>query len=268
MSAALAMHDAGEPRQIALVSQARKALAEAKSIDEVKDIRDKAEAMRLYLKQRDESLEAQNTAAEIKLWAERKAGEMLAAMEKAKGGRTYQRSTGNSVLPVEPEPTYADLGIDKMAASRFQAIASVPEDRFEQHIEDAKAEGKPLTTNGVLTLAREIREAERPRPVPSEEPDEPQPEPGPGREPEPDPEPEPEFSPRVDVRSEADQLADAWVKVFHNLYMEVNSLRDLGGPRAIAEHWGPVHCRRAINSLTRVKDALEAYIAEFKGLIS
>lgn len=53
---------------------AKQALMEARSIDEVKDVRDKAEALRLYMKQAGESLEMQNAVAEIKLRAERRAG--------------------------------------------------------------------------------------------------------------------------------------------------------------------------------------------------
>jgi DNA modification methylase len=146
-----------EPREIALVSQARVALAEARSIDEVKDIRDKAEAMRLYLKQRDESLEAQNTAAEIKLWAERRAGEMLAHMKKSgerdqgSGGDRKSQSHDVTVIPSK----LSDLGVDKMESSRWQTIASMPEKEFEQHIEKAKSAGEGLTTNSVLRKAKE-----------------------------------------------------------------------------------------------------------------
>lgn len=141
-----------EPRQLALVSQARKALAEASTLDEVKDIRDKAEAMRLYLRQRDESLEAQNTAAEIKLWAERKAGELLTMMPKHPAGRrTINRSHDVTDLP----PTLEEIGIGKMESSRWQAIASVPEDEFVNLIEETKGAEQPLTTNGVLNYARE-----------------------------------------------------------------------------------------------------------------
>lgn len=57
--------------------QARQALMEAKTVDEVKEIRDKAEALRLYLRQQGASLEMQNHCAEIKLRAERRAGDLL-----------------------------------------------------------------------------------------------------------------------------------------------------------------------------------------------
>jgi DNA modification methylase len=144
-----------EPRQIMLVSQARKALAEARSIDEVKDIRDKAEAMRLYLRQRDESLEAQNAAAEIKLWAERRAGELLKGMPKKHGARPADTDSHDE------SPSVGEIGVDHNQSSRWQQIASLSEDEFERHIEDAKAGRKELTTNGVLKVAKEKKLSER-----------------------------------------------------------------------------------------------------------
>ena len=66
--------------------RARVALEKASTIDEVKDVRDQAEALRLYFRQTTEGLEMQNQCAAIKLRAERKAGEMLAEMDKHPGG--------------------------------------------------------------------------------------------------------------------------------------------------------------------------------------
>ena len=63
------------------------ALQKAKSVDEVKRVRDQAEAIRLYVRQQNMGLEMQNNAAEIKLRAERRAGEMLEESLAHKGGR-------------------------------------------------------------------------------------------------------------------------------------------------------------------------------------
>ena len=55
-------------------------------MDEVKAIHDVAEAARIYARQARLGLEAQNDAAEIRLRAERKLGELLADMDKHPGG--------------------------------------------------------------------------------------------------------------------------------------------------------------------------------------
>jgi hypothetical protein len=69
-----------------------------------------------------------HAAKEVQLRAERKAGEILRDMEKAKGGRPSSK-TGNSLLPVST--TYKELGIEKMEASRWQKIAEILEEEFE-----------------------------------------------------------------------------------------------------------------------------------------
>jgi hypothetical protein len=77
-------------------NRAREPLAQAKSLDEVKSIRDKAEALRVYIKQAGESLAMQNWGAEIKLRAERRAGELLGAMDRHKGAATpFQAETAS-----------------------------------------------------------------------------------------------------------------------------------------------------------------------------
>ena len=68
-------------QQLVRFDAARHALAEARSVDEVKDVRDRAEALRLYMKQAGHGLEMQNDVAEIKLRAERVKARRM--MEKA-----------------------------------------------------------------------------------------------------------------------------------------------------------------------------------------
>ena len=72
---------------LARISKAITALAAAKTLDDVLQIRDQAEALRVYIKAASQGLEAANAAAEIKLRAERKAGEMLSGKVKRGGDR-------------------------------------------------------------------------------------------------------------------------------------------------------------------------------------
>jgi hypothetical protein len=135
-----------EPREILLVSESLRMLAEARTIHEVKDIRDKAEALRLYIKQRGESLEAQNAAAEIKIRAERRAGELLNEMGLRRGNP--QLSNDSTI----GRPTLEEMGFSRDESSRWQRIAEIDEEVLARHIEETNGHGKELTTASVLRL--------------------------------------------------------------------------------------------------------------------
>lgn len=124
----------------------RKAIAEAKSIDELKDIRDKAEAMRLYAKQRAGYHEAQNQCAELKIRAEIGIGEILAEQINHEGGRPSQN--GRSVRPL------SDYGLNKSQSSRWQLMARLPEDIRESHIAKMMTDKRELTSASLLKLAK------------------------------------------------------------------------------------------------------------------
>lgn len=130
------------------ISAAKTALAKASTLQDVLEIRDKAEAIRVYVKAAAESLETQNAAAEIKLRAERKAGEMLAVMEKAKGNQ-YTKVLGDTMSP----STLESIGITKKQSSRWQKEAGVDEAKFESYVAECREEKKELTQSGLLSLA-------------------------------------------------------------------------------------------------------------------
>lgn len=117
---------------------ARRALAEARSVDEVKNIRDKAIAMTQYAKlAKDHDLELM--AKEIRLRAERRAGEMLAEIpdvHKPGPGRSKTEST--RVHLVSEVPTLQELGVTKKQSSAWQQLAKVPEPIFEQAVKGGK----------------------------------------------------------------------------------------------------------------------------------
>jgi len=122
------------------------ALAGATSLEDIKAIRDKAEAARKYVENARLGLEMQNHAAEVRLRAERAAGELLAKMRLAGGDR--RSSTATSQLRLE------DLGITKHQSSRWQRAARVPPEAFERFVRETKESGGELTTTALLTLAR------------------------------------------------------------------------------------------------------------------
>lgn len=144
--------------------QARYALAEAHRVDEVKDIRDKAEAMAAYARQaKDQDLIL--WATEIKVRAERKAGEMLATMEKNKGGdaRKYTQSHDETgVVEEKGPPTLADLGIHRNDSHRWQQLASMSEDHFEAAVATAKESAGQVTTAFMLREAAKAKPQGKP----------------------------------------------------------------------------------------------------------
>lgn len=139
-------------------NEAYQALIVAKTVDEVKQIRDKMEALRAYLKQQGQSLEMQNTCAEIKLRAERRAGELLKDMPKNGGtkGQLNGKSSSGTPTMVVPEstPKLSELGISWNESSRFQSIATLPDEIFEQEIAEQKNNCDELTSSRMLKLAR------------------------------------------------------------------------------------------------------------------
>ena len=136
---------ATETTTLARISQAKLALVSAKNLDDVLRIRDQAEALRTYIKAASDSLEAANSAAEIKLRAERRAGEMLASMDKP--ANHHQISTSTTMVPLK------DLGISNNQSSRWQKEAKVNEDVFEEYIRECNDEQREVTQAGLLKLA-------------------------------------------------------------------------------------------------------------------
>lgn len=132
-----------EHRALTRYEAARQALAEARRVDEVKEIRDKALALAEYAKQAKDT-QLLNEATEIRLRAERRAGEILAEREMAKGGEQYHQDTGSDLTPV---PTLAADGLTKTQSSRWQKLARLPEEKFEIRVEHAKSRVAGMTTS-------------------------------------------------------------------------------------------------------------------------
>jgi hypothetical protein len=132
---------------------ARYALQQAVEIDEVKDIRDKAEAMAAYARQAKDT-EMIQWVTEIKVRAERRAGQMLAEMPKAIGTKGQFAGGHTMVPPAKTAKTLSDLGITKNESSRWQKLAAVDEEKFEKAVSAAKEVAGEVTTAAMLRIAR------------------------------------------------------------------------------------------------------------------
>ena len=101
-------------------------------------------------------------ATDIKVRAERRAGEMLTRMaesgERAVQGDGPKFDPGNSSiaeLSTEKPKTLTDLGVNKRESHRWQSLASMSDEHFETAVATAK------DTAGQVTTAFMLREAAR-----------------------------------------------------------------------------------------------------------
>jgi hypothetical protein len=143
-----------EPASQPLVryEQLKRALAEVQDIDEVVGIIDQAEALRVYVRQRGETLEMQNGIAEIKLRAERRAGELI------RQNRFGCNNAPGMCLTSQPARSNTsfirDCGLTWSASSRWQLESELPEDEFVRRVEVAKVAGIELTSNWLRQQVR------------------------------------------------------------------------------------------------------------------
>jgi N6-adenosine-specific RNA methylase IME4 len=109
-----------------------RAIAEAKSVDEVKDIRDKAAAMQAYARMaKNTDMEAD--AAEIRLRAERRVGEMIDEQKKTVG-----LNTGSRGRRVSEKPTLANSGVDKNLANKARTLGAMSSKQFEDVVDKTR----------------------------------------------------------------------------------------------------------------------------------
>ena len=112
------------------------AIAEAKSVDELKGIHDASKAMAAaarIAKNRD----AEAGMMEIRFRAERRIGQLM-AMQKAAGKMANGGDAMKARVAVGPEllpPTLAEVGIDKHLADRARKYAAIKDQEFSERVE-------------------------------------------------------------------------------------------------------------------------------------
>ncbi|MBK8105974.1 MAG: hypothetical protein IPK42_10535 [Betaproteobacteria bacterium] len=121
---------------------------------ECKDIADKSRALE-ELAKRIKNTDAERRACNIRLVAERRYGELLKELARAptaNGGDVKSASARGE--PIKPSPYAQALASDQIssqAASRYQALADVPQDVFD----DALRSPEKPSTRGLIEKARD-----------------------------------------------------------------------------------------------------------------
>lgn len=164
--------------ELALFSVAKTALAEAVMVDEVKDVRDQAERIRLYGQQaNDRTIIAD--ATEIILRAERRLGELLRSAHET-GQLGIGRPSRSNVDEVEEETeaddeetvevirpqrvTLKEAGISKKLSTRSQKFAAVTETAFEAALNSARDKilsGGAIVVNPLKDLSTAEKKSRR-----------------------------------------------------------------------------------------------------------
>jgi len=142
------------------LDRARLMLAEARTLPDIKKIRDLAEAAKAYARAEKMGIEAQNYAGEIVAEATRRMGEFLLIAEKNPGARRYPKGTAK-----QAPPTLKELGISKKQSAICQDIARLPLEKFREHISAIKNSGQVITTGALSMAAKEHKRKTRPVPL-------------------------------------------------------------------------------------------------------
>jgi hypothetical protein len=127
---------------LAKLETARTALAEAKTIQETKNILDVAVAAETYAKRQKLGEEAIQFATSIKVEALRQLGNMLDEATLNAGARGYGKSGVTN-----QNPTLAEMGLDKKTSKLAQDIAKLPEKQYQSVVSGIVAISKAVRDN-------------------------------------------------------------------------------------------------------------------------
>jgi N6-adenosine-specific RNA methylase IME4 len=151
---------------LVLYENACRAVAEAKTVDECKSIRDKAVAMQAYARQaKNRDLEAD--ALEIRMRATRHLDQLRQAQKQTVGlatGGEHGGRVGKDGLrknPSNARPTLAEQGIDKNLATAARKLGALAEEDFEHAVGEARAAVSNVVRDALRAKQGEARRAER-----------------------------------------------------------------------------------------------------------
>jgi hypothetical protein len=139
------------------IDDALRALAEARTPEQLIDLANTAETLRRYAQRARLGMAAQNKCAELRLRAERKLGGFLTTTARLRG-------RPKSVPPANTLPKLSELGIDDRKLShRAQRISAIPTAEFERYLKNAHKAEWEITTRQLLYLCERRQVARKNR---------------------------------------------------------------------------------------------------------
>lgn len=221
---------AKQTNALKVISEVAKALDKAETVYDVKKLADQLLGVEFFLKAEKAHLDDQNRCTELRLRARRKAGEMLRQQENRGGDRKSKKPKSQPV-------TLKSMGIDKMESSRLQKEAAVPKPVFERYVKETKKAGEELTAAGVR---RQVVEPIQKRAIKEKRED--------------------VYVGEKSVDEVArNQVTVRWHKNFHDLWMNLNSIRDLGGIEAIIKKMSPKYMSQVADDLDKIITTLQGW---------
>jgi ParB family chromosome partitioning protein len=129
-------------------------LAEARSLDDIRQVIDLAEAARLYARKAHLGLEAQNSAAAISIEAQAKADEVIQAAREA--GELARQSPGRPINQSTESidiPTLSDIDVSGDEAADWARVRAIPPERRAVYVARATEAKEEVTRAGLLRFA-------------------------------------------------------------------------------------------------------------------
>lgn len=155
----------GLHQMMVLRDNAKEQLEQIKSVEDGISYLNKLSAIDVWVKAEKKDAELQNIVAEQKLRTQRILGELLTEGQR-KGMIVTPKDTlkKGSVIPDNDngKKKLSDYDLTANQSSAFQQIASIPEETFEQFIQEKKQAVNnavsELTTTGAMKLAKSLQE--------------------------------------------------------------------------------------------------------------
>ena len=144
---------------ISRLKEAQTAIREIKDLSELKRLADQSEALKQYAIAQRLGRETQNEITEYNLHVTRQMGIVSAGLAKASHdrGNQYRKEAKSDVRTQPKHDMLAQAGVSKQRANEAEALAAIPEDEFEQIVEQKKDSDK-LTKTAVM---QEVKRAQK-----------------------------------------------------------------------------------------------------------